>query len=372
MIFAVTSEVVTTMSHRRWTLREWSAMFKEIYEIRNLSLSPEQTLHRLIEETAELVKPILVYNMTDIEWCLPDIVAWLCAFGNKCQIDLQEIMTKYMENPPGKLGKRIEIPPIEIIGKKQPGTYEDWQRYLAFIYRNENMNIPPELMISKLIEDVGMTSRSLRTRKDISVVKKNLAGVLAWTIALANKFQIKVDDVIYKKYPNYCFRCRSKPCKCFRLSTIFISYTTDTSEQMLQVKDLIEKDSKLKVEVFEKLGPAFHRMRMVEAFNAINRSDGTVVLLKNRWSENLWAELIEILKVIDENNVWICVQGKKKKKRGKLKFMLEDIEHFHKIYYYSEASQLLCFLKKEIDKRIEELKKLERALEPENSATQSP
>lgn len=350
---------VVAMSYRRWTLREWSAMFKEIYEIRNLSLSPQHTLHRLIEEIAELVRPVLIYNMKEIKWCLPDIVAWLCAFANKCQIDLQEIMSKYMENPPGKLSKRIEIHSIDIIGKEKPETCEDWQRYLAFIYRNENMNIPPELMISKIIEDVGMTSRSLRTRRDISVVKNHLAGVLAWTIALANKFQIEMDNIVYKKYPNYCFRCRSKPCKCFRLSTIFISYTTDTREEMLQVKNLIEKDLNLQVEVFEKLGPAFHRLRMVEAFDAINRSDGTVVLLKNRWSENVWAELIEILKVIDENNVWICVEDKKKRKKGKLKLMLKDIEHFHKIYYYSEISQLLQFLKKEINKRTEELKKLE-------------
>lgn len=100
---------------------------------------------------------------------------------------------------------------------------------------------------------------------------------------------------------------------------------------------------------------------MVEAFNAINRSDGAVVLLKNRWSENVWAELIEILKVMDENNVWICVQDKKKtkKKESKLQLMLEDIEHFHKMHYYSETSQLLGFLRNVISKRIEELKKLE-------------
>lgn len=335
-------------------------MFKDIYEIRNLCLSPEQTLHRLIEEIAELVRPVLLYDIKEIRWCLPDVVAWLCAFATKWRIDLQEIMTKYLENPPGKL-KQADLQPIDIIGRKRVESLEDWQRYLAFVYRSENTNIPPELMISKIIEDVGMTSRSLRTRRNISVVKDHLAGVLAWTFALASKFQIEIDDVIYKKYPNYCFRCRTRPCKCFRLSAIFISYTTDTTEEMLQAKVLIESDLNLRVEVFEKLGPAFRRMRMVEAFNTINRSDGAVVLLKNRWSENVWAELIEILKVIDEDNVWICVQDKKKtrKKESKLQLMLKDIEHFHKIHYYSKTSQLLQFLKEEISKRIEELKELE-------------
>ena len=77
-------------------------MFKEIYEIRNLSLSPEKALHRLIEETAELVKPVLILDLKELRWCLADIIAWVCAFANKCKIDLQEIMLKYIETPQEK------------------------------------------------------------------------------------------------------------------------------------------------------------------------------------------------------------------------------------------------------------------------------
>jgi NTP pyrophosphatase (non-canonical NTP hydrolase) len=120
-------------------------MFKEIYEIRNLSLSPEKVLRRLIEETAELVKPVLTLDLKEIRWCLTDIIAWVCAFANKSKIDLQKIMLKYMENPPGKVGKSKGIAPIEVIRKLQPETFEGWQRYLGYIYRNENQNITPEL-----------------------------------------------------------------------------------------------------------------------------------------------------------------------------------------------------------------------------------
>lgn len=353
------------MSHRRWTLNEWSTMFKEIYETRNLPLTPEKVLHRLIEETAELVKPVLTLDLKELKWSLADIIAWTCAFANKYGIDLQEIMLKYIENPPGK---NESTEPAKVIDKSEPETFEDWQRYLGYLYRRENRNITPELIISKLIEDVGTTSRSLRTHSDISIIKNNLAGVLAWTIALANKFQIRVnetsyqmqiDDIVYAKYPNFCHRCREKPCRCFRLSTIFISYTTDTHEEMIRVKDLIENNLKLKVEVFEKLGKAFRKMRMVEVFNAINRSDGAVILLKNRWSENVWAEFIKIIEVMDENNVWICVQSRKKKRENKLQLMIEDIKHFHRIDPYSKTSDLPPFLEDEIRKRIAELKQLE-------------
>jgi NTP pyrophosphatase (non-canonical NTP hydrolase) len=323
-------------------------------------LSAEQALHRLIEEIAELVKPVLLYDREKIEWSLPDIFAWLCAFTNHFKVDLEEMMIKYLKSPPGKPKEAQHIQPRDIIGKDEPETLEDWQRYLSIVYLHENENIPPDLMISKIVEDVGLTSRNLRTRKDTDQIKESLAGAFAWAIALANKFQVKLDDAIYEKYPNYCFKCRNKPCRCFRLSTIFIGYTKDTDREMNDSKNLIEQDLKLKVEVFGSLGPRFHRLRMVEAFNAINRSDGAVVLLKACWSENVWAELIEILKTIDENNVWIYVSKTRKRIDPELVIMLKDIEHFHQIRYYSTASQLKELLKAEIEKRLRELRRLDR------------
>ena len=333
-------------------------MFKEIYENRNISLTNEQTLHRLVEEIAETVKPVCVFNLEGIEWALPDIIAWICAFANKCHIDLREIMCKYVENPPGKLNLTTRIKPVDIIGTENPETFEDWQLYLGFIYRDENANIAPATMMLKIIEDVGMTSRRLRTRSDTAEVKKHLAGVLAWTIALANKFQIKIDDIIYKKYPNHCHRCRSKPCECFQLSTVFISYTLDTTEEMQSVKDLVTQLA-LKAETFKRLGPKFYPMRMFEPFNVINRSDGAIVLLKDQWSENVWAELVEIFKTLDEKNVWIFAKESKKIKDKKLESMLEGIKHYHKIQYYSSKRQLLQSLKKGLQKRIKMLKELE-------------
>jgi NTP pyrophosphatase (non-canonical NTP hydrolase) len=341
-----------------WTLPEYSALFREIYEPRNLWLSREQTLHRLIEEIAEIVKPIFIYNLKEIKWDLPDILAWVCAFSNKCNIDLQEIMIKYIEKPPGKT-EGYKLLPFDVIGVETPETLEDWQRYLSLLYKNENANMPPELIISKLIEDVGLTSRKLRTRSDFSEIKRHLAGVIAWTMALASKFDIKLDDVVYAKYPNYCFRCRSKPCRCFKLSTIFISYTMDTKDEMRLIKKMLE-DQNLKVFTFEILEPSFRRLRMVEAFDAINRSDGAIVLLKNHYSENVWAETIEILKTIDENNVWICAKKQQKRKRNKLQAMVKDLECSHMIEYYSDEKQLVSNLKNAVKERIEELSGLSK------------
>ena len=174
---------------------------------------------------------------------------------------------------------------------------------------------------------------------------------------MASKFDIKLDDVVYEKYPNYCFRCRSKPCRCFKLSTIFISYTMDTKHEMNLIETML-KTLGLKVLIFEVLGPSFRSTRMVEAFNAINRSDGAIVLLKSHWSENVYAETIEILRNIDENNVWICAKRQAKNKRNKLQAMLKDVEFSHRIEYYSSERNLVSLVKKVVGTRIEELKML--------------
>jgi len=345
------------LSYRRWTLPEYTALFKEIYEIRYKSLTNEQVLQRLVEEIAEIVKPVYVFNVEKIKWILPDIIASISAFADKCHIDLGEIMGNYIENPPRKLNLKTRIKPQTIIRNEYPETFEDWQLYLAVLYRNENANIAPSTTMLKIIEDIGKISRSLRIGLDIAIVKKHLAGVLAWTITLANKFQIKIDDVTYNRYPNKCGKCQSKPCKCFGLSAMFISYTMDTTEELQSVKELlIQLD--LKAETFDRLGPNFYRIGMSEVFNAIYKSDGAIVLVKDQLSEKDRTELLEIFNTMNEKNVWIFVKKGKKTKNNELKRMLEEIKQFHKIEYYSNKKQLVQSLKKGIQIRVGELKEI--------------
>jgi len=324
-----------------------------------MSLTNEQVLQRLVEEIAEIIKPVYVFNIERIKWVLPDIIAGICAFADKCHIDLGEIMCKYIENPPGKLNLKTRINPQNIVGTEYPDTFsfEDWQLYLGVVYRDENANITPSTAVLKIIEDIGKTSRSLRIGRNISNVKNHLAGVLAWTITLANKFHIRIDDVIYTRYPNKCARCQSRPCKCFGLSSMFISYAEDTTKELLSVKDLLAKLD-LKAEAFDRLGPNFYRINMSNIFNAIYESDGAIVLLKDQWSEKDRAELLEIFNRLDEKNIWIFAKKGKKTKINELKKMLEEIEQVHKIHYYSNEKQLVQSLRKGIQRRVGELKEI--------------
>lgn len=338
----------------RWRLNEWKNMFKQIYEIKNLPISPDDILHRLVEETAELVKPTLTFDLEGLRWQLSDVFAWICAFGDKLNVDLDQLMyRKYGEYTPGK--QRI-LPPYGIISKDRPENLQDWQKYLAHVYQEENLNIPPGGMLSRLMEDIGEASRRIRQRKEPEEVLEKLAGVFGWTIALANKFKIRLDHATWGKYPNMCWKCHTKPCKCSRLGSVFISYSIETKDEEEMVKNLL-RELNLQVKAFEELGRAFKRTRMVEAFNAINESDGAIILFGTKWSMNVYAEMIEILRVLDEENVWICARAVPSAERElKVSELLSDLEQFHMITYYPDNTKLMEMLRNSLVERLQEIK----------------
>jgi hypothetical protein len=125
---------------------------------------------------------------------------------------------------------------------------------------------------------------------------------------------------------------------------------------MQQVKKTVEEELCLKFEVFERLGPHYDDIRMVEALDAIHRSDGGIVLLKDIYSENVRVELLIMLSQMEKKNVWICVQGKKDRKIRKLRDMLAEIKRSHFVKYYSSRDSLHDYLKDAIGRRLESLR----------------
>lgn len=349
------------VDYERWSLNVWKDMFKEIYENRNLPYTPEQVLHRLIEETAELVKPILTLNIKDIRWHLADVVAWVCAFATKYDVNLDEVMFgKYVQKTPGKQPRQAPLSTFAVIGRGRPENLEDWQNLLNHLYRDENENIPPTLMLLRLMQDIGITSRKLRARENPREIRDKLVGILGWTIAIANKFQIPLHEIAWNKYSNVCWKCQSKPCGCFKLTTLFISYSEETVEQMRVMRKLLTEFN-LRAKVFEELGSAFRRNTMAEAFNAISESDGAIVLFGKEWSDNIYAELVEILRVLDENNVMICAKAVSDSERDPpLGDLLKKIEQFHTVHYYPDNEKLQEIFRNDLTDRLRELHEIAR------------
>lgn len=62
-----------------------------------------------------------------------------------------------------------------------------------------------------LIEEVGELAEALRKGEEVG---EEIADVLAWTVSIANLYNVDIEKEVNKKYPDYCIKCGSKPCRC--------------------------------------------------------------------------------------------------------------------------------------------------------------
>ncbi|MGQ9720680.1 MAG: MazG nucleotide pyrophosphohydrolase domain-containing protein [Candidatus Jordarchaeum sp.] len=68
-----------------------------------------------------------------------------------------------------------------------------------------------------LVSEIGELARVLRDGNE-EKIKEEVADVFAWLASLANVLNIDLEEVVKKKYPGKCPRCKNNPCKCnFRL-----------------------------------------------------------------------------------------------------------------------------------------------------------
>ena len=66
-----------------------------------------------------------------------------------------------------------------------------------------------------LTEEIGELARALRSSKiEKPKVSEELADIIAWTTSIANLLNIDLEKALFKKYPNKCIKCNSKPCIC--------------------------------------------------------------------------------------------------------------------------------------------------------------
>ncbi|MEM1538098.1 MAG: hypothetical protein QXK12_05575 [Candidatus Nezhaarchaeales archaeon] len=345
------------MSHYQWSLDEWKEMFKAIYEARNQTMNLEQTLHRLIEEVAELVKPILTIDLDQITWHIPDVLAWTCAFTSKLGSSLDEIMrVKYVARRPGK--GQTSLAPYALIGKEKPENLSEWQEYLGQLYKDENLNNPPDVMVMRLIEDVGITSRKLRMRAERAEVEDRLAGVLGWTIAIANKFKIDLVKATWEKYPEVCWKCKKKPCVCFKLKNVFISYTPDLEREAEVVKKVIEDEFKLKTSLFKGEVLITSRAKVIEIRDAVNATDAGIILVGSTFNYKSYVELIELLIEIDAENLWFFLKGEGP---HELKPLIEGLKQHYQILRYKDDEDLREQLRSTLSKRLTQLLTLSAA-----------
>jgi NTP pyrophosphatase (non-canonical NTP hydrolase) len=244
-------------------LHEWQQLFETIYCKRNDKRSDESILLRLVEELSEVSEALREENFRlsevaearkisigeleqelrinpekihILEWELPDVFAWLCAFATCVHHELEDDMWhKYPRICPYCSEKRnclcIAKSPDEKPSKekleeklsyarkngKHPESLDDWQACIDRLYKKINRVQEEEVIGFHLHEEVGEVSREFRkmeedtgfSQKDLSC---EIADVFSWMLALASRMGLNMAEITWNKYPEVCAYCLEAEC----------------------------------------------------------------------------------------------------------------------------------------------------------------
>lgn len=89
----------------------------------------------------------------------------------------------------------------------------EFQQLMRDLYaENDKRRGAPATMLW-LVEEVGELAEAIR-RDDRENIREELADCFAWIGALANLYDIDLEEVFCIKYPDSCPTCGRKPCIC--------------------------------------------------------------------------------------------------------------------------------------------------------------
>lgn len=90
-------------------------------------------------------------------------------------------------------------------------SLENFQKMIHEIYYTRDKDRGADKTMLWLIEEVGELAEALRKGEEVG---EEIADVLAWTVSIANLYNVDIEEEVNKKYPDYCIKCGSKPCRC--------------------------------------------------------------------------------------------------------------------------------------------------------------
>jgi diguanylate cyclase (GGDEF)-like protein len=99
-------------------------------------------------------------------------------------------------------------------------TLNEWVVMLDAIYTgSQNYAKTPYEIHAHLTEVCGVFAKQLFKRKDSIEAAKFVPKIFAWAVALLKKVrpdQANLEDIVLRKFPNYCPYCLKKPCQCWK------------------------------------------------------------------------------------------------------------------------------------------------------------
>lgn len=64
-----------------------------------------------------------------------------------------------------------------------------------------------------LVEEIGELGTSVM-KNDVENISEELSDVIAWTVSLANIYDMDLEKILSEKYPPNCSYCSHTPCIC--------------------------------------------------------------------------------------------------------------------------------------------------------------
>ena len=119
-------------------------------------------------------------------------------------------------------------------------TLNEWVVMLDAIYTgSQNYAKTPYEIHAHLTEVCGVFAKQLFKRKDSIEAAKFVPKIFAWSVALLKKVrpdQANLEDIVLRKFPNFCPYCLTKPCQCWKGERNRLSKTTSFATRSTSVR----------------------------------------------------------------------------------------------------------------------------------------
>lgn len=96
---------------------------------------------------------------------------------------------------------------------REPQTIAEHQAFHKLLYGWQHGKEFPVLIAAHIVEEAGEVSWAF-SYEGIDNVVEELADVLSWVFALANRLGINLENVIWEFYTYFCRTCHQAPCLC--------------------------------------------------------------------------------------------------------------------------------------------------------------
>lgn len=349
------------MAYNLRNIKDWQSILGKIYHENNRISSIDKIWSRLIEETAEITTPIVREKQKeDLTETIPDILAWLFAFCNKTNINLEKITWERYKDGCPCCGEFKNCDKILLQRKKnykkrqplghltphvpaydRPKTLNKWQDLFYQLYGETNADLPEEFFLAKLIEDIGYVAKGLRQKKPQKSYYANLASIVAWTMAICNRVhigqQLWLSDLMWEKYPDKCRRCDQITCLCITLQDIYIVYTKDALEEFRKVKKVIKKQKR---NTLSRKTSSDEQILSRNELEKINAADAAIIIIGDNIDLVTYSEVILLFDRLRKDLIFVYVSSFSSLGEPFMPW-LQELPNFNKFKNIGDISKLI-------------------------------